>query len=349
MLTRRLLGNSIFPSAVAAAATLAPALALAGTLVSPQLRSRPIVRPHTVQNGLLKTNAPVLGIRTPKARGGYTLNPVCLANGKVYVGTVEYQYSKFRVACPFNGKTIYNGSDYVAEDGHMIRQRGRLSTATLTYRMGTTGKRVICYGRVGNNVVPGWMDEPDPGTVPAACNVEVFGQSFAATDYGVFKYKDHASLPATEGWWTMSNTKVGESDIPLTAFKLPIGGGYVCRAKQGSIYYPGTVIESAGNYRCQARTPNGPVSMASFSLYIAPRRNPQPALPYSTSLANSHNYGRGLNVNNSSMPVYLCKQYGTKLLGYVIDTPSARKCVVNTTNASKQPPNMGRFSLLRRY
>lgn len=339
----------ILVPAVALASLSLPAVALAGTLVPPKLVHEPVVPTNTVENNRLKTTAPVLGVRTPKNSGGYTLNPVCLGNFKVYTGSVAYQYYKWRVKCPNGARAVTNGSAYTTEDKHIIQQRGSLSVATLTYRGSGDLQRVVCYGRVGGNVIPGWMDVPDPGEIPQACNVEIWGTSVPATDYGVFKYANPGSFPNGNGWWPMSNTSSTASAVPIYAHKtMTPHEGRLCRGRVGSIYYPGTMKEQSNRWKCHMRTPNGPAVTTNFQLYLNPR-TPRAWMTSGNQTASTIAWNRGLNVNTGSMPIYLCRQHSTKLYGMVINTASSdKKCVVNTTYASKQPAATNVFNIMYR-
>jgi hypothetical protein len=325
-----------------------PALASAGTLERVQWKKNPIVSPSHVANGQLKDSAPFVGVRTPKPSGGYTLNPVCRAGTKIYVGTVKYEHSKFRVLCPNGGEVAVNRNDYTTEPKQVIQQRGRLSLATLTFKYGNGQQRVICYGKVGDQRVPGWMDVPEPDTVPDACNVQVFGQTFAATDYGVFKDRRPGTLPSGNGWWRMDDRNYNTSNLPILTYKMPAVAGYgrLCRGKQGTAWWPGKLERVGDNYVCKIRTVGGVKSATTFDIFLAPANAPRPAMTAGGRSGSKQDWNRGLNVNSSSIPAYLCRQAKTRLLGVAINTVSQRKCVVNTTAASKTAANMNSFSIL---
>lgn len=342
--------SSFVPASLALAVLTLPSVAAAGTLPRVQWRERPIVSPSKVANGQLKDTAPFLGIRTPKNTGGYTLNPVCKVGAKIFVGRVEYDHPKYRVVCPEGGEVAVNHTAYTTEPKQIIEQRGRLSLASLTYKYGNGQQRIICYGKVANQKVPGWMDVPEPGTVPEACNVQVFGTTVPATDYGVFKHKNPGALPTRNGWWTMSNNDYRESNLPIFAYKLSVtaGRGVLCRGKQGTVYWPGKLELKNNRYKCKIYTTGGPQVSTQFDVFLAPAKTKRPFMSTGSRQGHRQDWDRGLNMNNASMPTFLCRQGSTRLVGVAVGTASQKKCVVNTTAASKTAANMDNFSILHR-
>lgn len=309
-----------------ALAGLAGALALtlssvasAGNLTPAHWVKDPIVGPQHIQNGNLRDNAPFLGIRTPKANGGYILNPICKGtDNRIYAGAAKYENSKWRVKCPANGEVIDNPAHYTTESKAIAAQRGQISALSLRFKFGSN-ERVLCYGVMGNGQqVPGLMSAPAAGQMPDKCFIRVMGSSVGLTDWGVFTYKHNPNLPSgANAWWSPGSIRPATSDLPMYLWKW--GNDELCRIKDGTYNFAGFLKRVNGDYTCQAPTLNGLQSSTTFDLFFA-HKTPRPRWSSTWLSGNSQLWSRGLRVSDGTQPyqrVYKCQQQSTKKFGYV--------------------------------
>ncbi|MEZ4370335.1 MAG: hypothetical protein R3B07_05890 [Polyangiaceae bacterium] len=303
----------------ASAALTISGVAAAGPLKPVSWVKDPIVSPSYIQNGKLRDNAPFLGIRTPKAGGGYTLNPICKGtDNAIYMGHPEYANSKWRVKCPANGEVINNPTYYTTETKAYAAQRGHISALSLRFKFGSN-TRVLCYGILSDGQqVPGLMVPTQPGQMADKCYIKVMGSSVGVTNWGVFKFKHNPALPGANAWWSPGSITPSTSDLPMYLYTRD--NKELCRGKDGIYSFAGFLERTNGQYVCRAPTLNGLQGFTTFDLYYA-SKNPRPRWSSNWLNGASQAWSRGLRVSDGSEPyqrVYLCKQSANRdKIGYV--------------------------------
>ena len=302
--------------------------ASAGKLTPPSLASNPIVSPTVVDDGQLKTTAPVLGSRSSKPSGGFVLNPVCVTAKEVVVGTAQYQHSKWRIVCPDDGKAIVNGSAYTTEDKLMVTQRGGLSPATVSLRFaGGNGvapfTRVLCYAKLaGGQTLPGVMEVPAKGTLPGVCRAKVMGTWVAFDDWGVFKYAS-SGLASTDGWWSPgASWSTTTTDLPLYSYAPP-KREVLCRAKDpnSALFLPGELVQSGTGRSCRVfGSSSGFTTVSSFEIYVAHTQNSHPFVPTVAKTKANWSWSTGVLVHDGGSDatrVYACTVPNFDRIGWV--------------------------------
>jgi hypothetical protein len=337
----------LLPASLAVAALALPSTATAGTLPPLKWRSNPVVPASQVSGGKLRPSTSIVGAKGKNPSGQETVNPACLSGGKIYTGSVKKVKGKWRVTCPNFGKAAINADKYTTDAYSNIVQRPGLSVTTVTYRYGASGRRVLCYAELSGQMVPGWMELPEAGKAPQACNLEVFGSSVPITkNFGVFKYKNAGQMPsAGAGWWDMDTDRVVDSDIPIYAFGLPeTDDKVICRSRaHNQTSLPGTLERIGSRYVCRVRTGGGTDDRDSFSLLVAPDSKKQP-------LFRGDQFQNGLKISqNHSVETYLCRQESTGLLGIAqYYNQGFPPCKVGTTAASKTEAAEKNYDILIR-
>ncbi|MCA9647445.1 MAG: hypothetical protein H6718_04865 [Polyangiaceae bacterium] len=324
----------------ASAALTISGVAAAGPLKPLSWVKDPIVSPSYVLNGRLKDNAPFLGIRTPKANGGYTLNPICKGTDDViYTGYPEYANSKWRVKCPANGSVINNPTYYTTETKAYAAQRGQISALTLRFKQGLN-RRALCYAILGDGQqVPGVMTPTPAGQMPDKCFIKVMGSTVGVTNWGVFKFKHNPNLPNANAWWSPGSITPSTSELPMYVFG-EVGYHELCRVKDGSSSFAGILERTNGLYVCRAPTLNGLKGFTTFDLFYAPK-TPGPRWSANWQPGSSQLWSRGLRVSDGSEPyqrVYMCKQFANQSkIGYVREND--KLCKVPGVNSATAENN----------